>query len=103
MEGIPDQGRLSGSSTVGVRIVNAPEEWNCLVREDEQAELTVKCKERLNAPVKEGEAVGEIILTLEGETLEKWELVTADRIEKRDFRWCMRRIAEEYIKIDQEK
>ncbi len=102
-EGIPDQGRLSGSSTVEVRIVNAPEEWNCLVREDEQAELTVKCRERLNAPVKEGEAVGEIILTLEGETLEKWELVTADRIEKRDFRWCMRQIAEEYIKMNQEK
>ena len=103
VEGVPDGGRLGGSSTVGVRIKDAPEEWNYLVREDEQPELSVTCREKVRAPVREGEAVGEIVLSLEGETIGKWELVTSAAVEKRDFQWCMQQIIKEYIKINQEK
>ncbi len=103
VEGVPDGGRLGGSSTAGVRIKDAPKEWNYLVREDEQPEMSVTCREKVRAPVKEGEAVGEIVLSLEGETIGKWELVTSAAVEKRDFQWCMQQIIKEYIKINQEK
>lgn len=102
-EGVPDEGRLSGISTVEVRIEDVPREWNYLVREDERAQLSVKCKEQMSAPVKKGESIGEINLTLEGESIGKWRLVTAASVEKRDFRWCVRKIMDEYIKINQEK
>ena len=102
-EGIPNKRHLSGASTVGVRIENAPEEWIYLVREDEQAELSVRCEEQMDAPVKKDEVIGEISLTLEGESIGKWNLVTANDVGKRDFRWCIRRIIKEYIKINQEK
>ena len=88
---------------MGVRIENAPEEWIYLVREDEQAELSVRCEEQMDAPVKKDEVIGEISLTLEGESIGKWNLVTANDVGKRDFRWCIRRIIKEYIKINQEK
>ena len=65
--------------------------------------MSVTCREKVRAPVKEGEAVGEIVLSLEGETIGKWELVTSAAVEKRDFQWCMQRIIKEYIKINQEK
>lgn len=102
-EGIPDEGHLSGAAAAGVRIEDAPEEWNYLVREDEEAQLSVKCKEKLSAPVKKGENIGEITLTLEGEAIGRWKLVTADSIGKRDFRWCVGKIINGYIKINQEK
>lgn len=102
-EGVPDGGRLGGSSTVGVRIQDAPEEWKYLVRKDERPERSVTCRENVTAPVKEGADLGEIVLSLEGETIGKWKLVTAGTVEKRDFQWCMGQIIEEYIKINQEK
>lgn len=102
-EGVPDKRRLSGASTVGVGIENAPEEWNYLVREDEKAELSAEYAEQMTAPVRKGEVIGELVLSLEGEAIGRWNLVTEEAVEKRDFRWCMRRILKEYIKINQEK
>lgn len=102
-EGIPDRNRLSGGATVKIRVEDEPEEWNYLVREDEQAKLSVQCKEQMKAPVAKGEAVGEISLALEGEVIGKWKLVTADSVGRRDFWWCLGQIAKEYIKINQEK
>lgn len=101
--GVPDMGSLSGASTVGVRIEDAPEEWNYLVRADERVRLSVKCEEQMTAPVKKGGVIGEISLLLEGESIGKWNLVTADDVGKRDFRWCIQQIIKEYVKINQEK
>ncbi len=102
-EGIPDGGRLSGSSTVGVMIKDAPKEWNYLVRKDEKTKLSVTCGEKVKAPVRAGETVGEIVISLEGETIGKWKLITSASVGKRDFQWCMKRIIQEYVKINQEK
>ncbi|MDO4313701.1 MAG: D-alanyl-D-alanine carboxypeptidase family protein [Eubacteriales bacterium] len=103
VKGVPDHGDLSGPSTLGVKIEDEPEEWNYLVREDEQADVELNLEKQLNAPVKAGEAVGQISCTLNGESLESWEIVTVDGKSERDFIWCMKQIVDRYIKINQEK
>lgn len=102
-DGIPDSGNLSGASEVEVKVEEAPGEWNYLLREDEQAEISVKLEKQIQAPVKKGETLGEICYTLEGAPLGKWKLAAGHAVGKRDYRWCVRQVIHRYIKIYQEK
>ncbi len=101
--GIPADGGLSGSSAVEVRTEGAPREWNLLLREDEEADVTVKLKKQAQAPVKAGEVLGNISYTLEGEPAGEWKLVADHDVDKRDYRWCLEQILQKYINIYQEK
>lgn len=102
-EGIPDSGNLSGASEIKVTIEKPPEEWNYLVREDEQAEVSVKLEKQIQAPVEKGEVLGELCYTLEGAPLGKWNLVAECAVGKRDYRWCVKQVIDRYVKIYQEK
>lgn len=102
-DGIPDSGNLSGASEMKVIIEKPPEEWNYLLREDEQAEVSVKLAKQIQAPVEKGEILGEICYILEGVPLGKWNLVAECAVGKRDYRWCVKQVIDRYIKIYQEK
>ena len=44
----------------------------------------------------EGEQVGEVIYTLEGEEIASYPVYTGERVEKIDFSWCLEQVADRY-------
>ena len=64
-------------------------EINVLLKTDEKAEVKKKVKDRLKAPVKKGQKVGEIQYLLEGEEIASFDVVTDGKVEKRSVFWCL--------------
>ncbi len=62
-------------------------DFNCVVRKGENARVDVSFElaENLNAPVKMGTKVGEVIYKTNGEVLGKVDILTTEEIEKIDF------------------
>ena len=100
-EGVPDDGSLSGPSSLSVEVKAGSGGLEYLVREDEEAEILVDLAEEVKAPVEEGEVLGEIFYRLGGEVIGNWPIVAKKRVLKRDYRWCAGKIIYRYIKIDQ--
>lgn len=98
-DGVPDQGLLSGPSTVGVKLDGEPEEWRYLVREDEEAEVSVEMEDQIDAPSEAGEEAGEVCYTLDGQRIGSFQIVTEEAVGKRDFRWCLEQIWQRYANI----
>ena len=63
--------------------------WVSKVLALEQAEVKKKVKDRLKAPVKKGQKVGEIQYLLEGEEIASFDVVTDGKVEKRSVFWCL--------------
>lgn len=72
------------------------ETLNLLLREDEQVKVTAHLPENLQAPVKEGEQVGEVIYTLEDRQIASYPVYTGAALEKIDFGWCVEQVLQRF-------
>lgn len=88
-DGIEDQ--------TDIRIQDEPEKWMFLLRDDEEPEQEVKLKDRLLAPVSQGEHVGILRYRLEDEVIGSWEILTCSTVQKRGFWHSMREICEKFL------
>ncbi|MBR5248168.1 MAG: D-alanyl-D-alanine carboxypeptidase [Lachnospiraceae bacterium] len=68
-----------------------------LLREDEQFELRYSLPDSLKAPVAAGTQVGEVLYLLGEKILQTIPIVTKSKVEKIDFRWCVRQIGERFL------
>lgn len=95
-EGLPENGCLSGVSRTNL-CIRKNEAYQVLLREDENPAYDIHITDRLAAPVKKGTMAGSLCLTLQDQVLMKWEIETADCIEKRDYIWCLIQLTQLFI------
>lgn len=96
LNGIPESGRLFGSTKIDVRLDNHNEELNVLMNQNEKTEIKVEQKEILKAPVKKGEEVGEVTYLLEGKVIARYPITSAASVEEKNFTWMFSKILEMY-------
>ena len=87
-DGIPENGALSGVSTVKLQIRDR-EETDILLREDEEPAYRTLLADTLKAAVKAGTDAGTVQLVLDNRVLAEWKVETAESIAKRDYIWCL--------------
>ena len=87
-DGIPENGALSGVSTVKLQIRDR-EKTDILLREDEEPAYRTLLADTLKAAVKAGTDAGTVQLVLDNRVLAEWKVETAESIAKRDYIWCL--------------
>lgn len=85
--------RIGGRVSVELKLIRAMEaEKNFLLRTGEEIKLYCNMEEKLTAPVREGQKIGEIKYYLGGDMLWKEDIVTKETIKAIDFKWCFEQI-----------
>lgn len=74
-----------------------PQELNVLVSTEDEIKMDVSYAGTVEAPVEEGRRVGSITYLLNGEPVREYELVLADKVERKDWRYMGRYILQEFL------
>lgn len=65
--------------------------------EEEKAVCTADLLPSLNAPVREGDSMGTVTLSINGEIYRKYPVKAAADTERINYRWCLDRLLEKYF------
>ena len=98
-DGIPENGALSGVSTVKLQIRDR-EKTDILLREDEEPVYRTLLTDTLKAAVKAGTDAGTVQLVLDNQVLAEWKVETAESIAKRDYIWCLYQLMMQFVHMD---
>lgn len=65
--------------------------------EEEQAVCTTDLLPCLDAPVRQGDSVGTVTLSINGETYRTYPVTAAASVKRINYRWCLERLVREYF------
>ena len=65
--------------------------------EEEQAVCTTDLLSCLDAPVRQGDSVGTVTLSINGETYRTYPVTAAASVKRINYRWCLERLVREYF------
>lgn len=88
------QSRILGDKAQAALQHNQEKDRKLLLREDEKIEVKYQGVETLEAPVRKGDKVGELIYQAGGQIWKKEEVVAAEGVGKIDFAWCLKQTIE---------
>lgn len=96
--GIPESGDLSKKALVRVQ-VKAGEQTSLslLLRADEEVKMEIQQASGLTAPVAQGETIGKVVYTLNGNTVAEYPIVTEAPVEKISLNWCLKKVWDHVI------
>ena len=63
-----------------------------LLSEEEKTEIQINCPEYVTAPVKNGDILGEIIVTAEDEFLQSYQIKTKSEVAAKDYSWYLEQL-----------
>ena len=89
-EGVSAKNPYKRETKVQAVVKGGEKKIEILVKPDEKVQIKKDVKDRLKAPVKKGQKVGEIQYLLEGEQIASFDVVTNGKVEKRSIRWCLK-------------
>ena len=96
--GIPGNGKLWDKAKLKLTIDKEERlREPVLLKEGEEIHVQTDCEVSMQAPVEIGDEVGEISFYVDGELLNKYKIISAERVDKRTLRWCVLQLIEEYI------
>ena len=96
--GIPGNGKLWDKAKLKLTIDKEERlREPVLLKEGEEIHVQTDCEVSMQAPVEIGDEVGEISFYVDGELLNKYKIISAERVEKRTLRWCVLKLIEKYI------
>ena len=96
--GIPGNGKLWDKAKLKLTIDKEERlREPVLLKEGEEIHVQTDCEVSMQAPVEIGDEVGEISFYVDGELLNKYKIISAERVDKRTLRWCVLKLIEEYI------
>ncbi len=95
-DGIPQSSNLAETAEVSL-FSEGKEEFQVLLKEGEEVEMTFRLPQTLSAPVEEGMQVGEILYTLNGQIIRKDPVRTAHSVRKITPFWCFLWVLGQYI------
>ncbi len=93
-DGIPQSGDLEDGASF-TPVLSLAEDQKCihiLLREGEKALVSVETEKKLEAPLREGEVVGRVIYSLDGQKIKEIPLSVPESIEKIDMAWCLEKV-----------
>ncbi len=70
------------------------EDYSVLLSEKDEVEIKKSVMSQINAPMEKGECVGCYYLIINGKTEKTFEIVLSEKIEKRDYLFCLKNIYE---------
>ena len=98
--GIPGNGKLWDKAKLKLTIDKEERlREPVLLKEGEEIHVQTDCEVSMQAPVEIGDEVGMISLYLNGKLLDKYKVISAERVEKRTLKWCFLKLTEEYIDL----
>ena len=98
--GIPGNGKLWDRAKLKLTIDKEERlREPVLLKEGEEVHVQTDCEASVQAPVEIGDEVGEVSFYLDGKLLNKYKIISAERVEKRTLRWCVLKLIEEYIDL----
>ena len=74
-----------------------PENVSLLLGEDEKAVCTADIPSRLEAPVRKGDVIGTVTLSIDGELYRTYPVTAAATVRRINYSWCFRRIVRKYF------
>lgn len=95
-DGIPSSGALFSEARVDTR-VEGEAMSELLLHKEEQVEVHATQEQELVAPVKKGQQVGEVVYSLNGETIATYPIVTTRAVEERDFAWSFEKLWKMFV------
>lgn len=70
-----------------------------LMSDEEEVIVKTNLKKEWKAPIKKGEKAGKIIYYLNDSPICEYELITANKVEKLTWKWCLEQVVKRYIKL----
>lgn len=99
-EGIPSSGRLDEPVTVSCGIGEGEEKsLNLLLADEEEVTVQTELPKELNAPVREGQAVGTVTYRLNGEVIKSYPVCLTQGAERLTTAWCLKNIVHKYLSM----
>lgn len=77
--------------------VEEKDEIPVLLRDDEDVVVKTEVEDSLEAPVKEGEKVGSVRYFLDGKEIAAYDVLTDQKMKRRDLVWCLRWIMKDVL------
>lgn len=98
LEGVPRDNNIKTDVYVNVQVQSKEQEkgFSYLLGDKETIETKVELKKEITAPIKEGTVLGSVQYFLNGELIKSYPIVTEEKIEKIDFRWCLKKVLTEF-------
>lgn len=92
------QGSFIGEQTfTGIKLGTVKGVAELLIAKGEEVKVNYLVKRELSAPVEAGTSIGQIEITVDGEVLREYEVLTADSIREIDFSWCVKMVWEIFL------
>lgn len=95
--GIDSQKPFETETEISLEVVKTDENWNILLRDDEEVNISLNKKKSVKAPVEKGEKVGEVHYTLNGEMIKSYDIVTGCSISEKNAAWYLKTIIGMYF------
>jgi len=87
------QGSFIGEQTyTGIQLGTVKGVTELLIAKGEEVKVNYRVKRQMTAPVEAGTYIGKIEITVDGEVLRAYEILTADLIREIDFSWCVKMV-----------
>ncbi len=100
MDGVAEDGELFKKAYAELEVDYGNDiDFSYLLRKDEKIEVSIACKETLEAPLKRGEKIGTVIYSLNGNKIQQFPIVMVKNVEERSVSWIFEKLAEMYFKL----
>ena len=98
--GVSKDNSLFEESFVNVQVKSEKQQkLEVLLSEDEEVEVKTTIEKELEAPLKQGEIVGNITYTLDGEVLAQYDVVTKEKVDVKNMTWYFAQLAKMYFSL----
>lgn len=97
LHGIAENGELFETAYAKLEVDYDEEKPSFLLRDDEQIEVQIDCLQELEAPLEEGDKVGTVIYSLNGEMIQEFSVVISKKVYERDVSWVFKKILKMYL------
>ena len=97
--GVPESGRLFDEAHVKLEVDYGDGVAQVLLRKDEKVDSKVEMSDALMAPLKQGECVGKLVYSLDGEVIEEYPIEVTHEVGRRDVSWVFDKIFQMYLGI----
>ncbi len=97
--GVPESDRLFDEANVKLKVDYGDEVGQFLLRRDEVLDSKVELNDALIAPLKQGECVGKLIYSLNGDVIKEYPIEVAHEVSRRDVSWVFDKLFQIYLGI----
>ena len=98
-DGIPESGRLFDEAYAKLEVNYGDEATEFLLRKDESLDSKVEMYDTLVAPLNQGECIGKLVYSLNGEVVKEYPIEVTHEVSQRDVSWIFDKLFQLYLGI----